>query len=86
MENLVYMPTRKTTPLAMPKNKLQAAAFKLGMTTEYKFRERLSKKLSISQSTLRTMWVDADAKKHLYQNVKDVADFLGGSIEDLFLT
>lgn len=75
-----------TTPRVKPKNKLQAAAFEFGLVNEHQFRTELSELLEISEPTLRTMWLEADATKHLYRHVKAVADHFGKPIEELFRT
>ena len=69
-----------------PRNKLQAAAFEFNLMTEYQFRIELSARLGISEITLRTMWTEANAQKHLYRHVKAVADFFGKPIEEIFRT
>jgi hypothetical protein len=73
-------------PQVKPKNKLQAAAFEFDILNEHQFRTELSQLLGISEPTLRTMWQEADATKHLYRHVKAVADHFGRSIEELFRT
>jgi hypothetical protein len=82
MEYLYMTPPR----IVKPKNKLQAAAFEFEMTNEHQFRTVLSQKLGISESTLRKMWIDANAANHYYPVVKKVADYFGKKVEDLFLT
>lgn len=82
MEYLYMTPQQ----IVKPRNKLQAVAFDFELMNEHQFRTVLSQKLGISESTLRKMWIEANAANHYYPYVKKVADYFGKKVEDLFLT